>query len=114
MWTNTGNDTVNNMADNTGDRTPLLAEEGGIRQRAGTTKETKETKEEDAPYTPPRGDDWDDSLPYGGKVYLARRKKPDPLYVRVIEVCFQAAVCYATPTVTVSEDSTSSNDTNTI
>lgn len=30
--------------------------------------------------------EWDPSLPYGGKVYLARKKKPDPLYVRIIEV----------------------------
>jgi hypothetical protein len=30
--------------------------------------------------------DWDPNLPYGGKVYLARKKKPDPLYVTVIEV----------------------------
>ncbi|VDH93957.1 uncharacterized protein LOC143080534 [Mytilus galloprovincialis] len=29
--------------------------------------------------------EWDPSLPYGGKVYLARKKKPDPLYVRIIE-----------------------------
>ena len=25
-------------------------------------------------------------LPYSGKVYMARKKKPDPLYVRVLEV----------------------------
>ena len=28
----------------------------------------------------------DPSLPYGGKVYLARRKKPDTLLVKTMEV----------------------------
>lgn len=27
-----------------------------------------------------------DDLPYSGKVYMARKKKPEPLYVRVLEV----------------------------
>lgn len=30
--------------------------------------------------------DWDQDLPYGGKVYLARRKKPDPIWVKIVEV----------------------------
>ncbi|KAL5022433.1 hypothetical protein ScPMuIL_001588 [Solemya velum] len=29
--------------------------------------------------------EWDPNLPYGGKVYLARRKKPDPWHVRILE-----------------------------
>ena len=67
------------MADS--DRTPLLAEEGGVRQRTS------------APEPPPAGKrwqpapgEWNPNLPYGGKVYLARKKKPDPLWVRVVEV----------------------------
>lgn len=61
-----------------GDRTPLLAEEGGLRQRS-----TADSSQER--YQPKPGD-WDPSLPYGGKVYLARKKKPDPLWVKVLEV----------------------------
>jgi len=30
--------------------------------------------------------EYDSSLPYGGKVYLARKKKADPMYIRVAEV----------------------------
>lgn len=30
--------------------------------------------------------DWDDSLPYGGKVYLARRKLPDSWFCIFIQV----------------------------
>lgn len=46
-----------------------------------------ETEEHDA--------DWDPNLPYGGKVYLARKKKPDPLHVRVIEVrCLVIFILY--------------------
>ena len=30
--------------------------------------------------------DWDSSLPYGGKVYLARRKKPDTWLCIFLEV----------------------------
>ena len=32
--------------------------------------------------------DWDDSLPYGGKVYLARKKKPDSWLCIFIQVRF--------------------------
>ncbi|KAK3085399.1 hypothetical protein FSP39_002740 [Pinctada imbricata] len=43
--------------------------------------------------------DYDPNLPYGGKVFLARRKKPDPLYVRVIEalvlICTLSFALYA-------------------
>ena len=37
-------------------------------------------------YQPEMDPEWSESLPYGGKVYLARKKKPDPMYVRVFEV----------------------------
>ena len=61
-------------------RTPLLmAEEGGLRQRSQPDPQGER-------YQPPRGSDWDPNLPYGGKVYLARKKKPDPLWVRITEV----------------------------
>ncbi|XP_077983473.1 uncharacterized protein LOC144438291 [Glandiceps talaboti] len=32
-------------------------------------------------------DEYDSRLPYGGKVYLARKKKPDSLTVRILEAC---------------------------
>ena len=66
------------MATTLGDRTPLLAEEGGLRQRSTPTTAPGER------YQP--GDDWDPSLPYGGKVYLARKRIKDPLWVRIGEV----------------------------
>jgi hypothetical protein len=37
-------------------------------------------------WVPENDPEWDDSLPYGGKVFLARKKKRDPLHVRVLEV----------------------------
>ncbi|KAJ8303047.1 hypothetical protein KUTeg_019443 [Tegillarca granosa] len=36
-------------------------------------------------WQPQNDPDWDPDLPYGGKVYLARKKKPDPMHVRVAE-----------------------------
>lgn len=48
---------------------------GGVRQRV--------KKEDVKRYEP---DDWDPSLPYGGKVYLARRKKPDSWLCILIQV----------------------------
>lgn len=36
-------------------------------------------------WQPPAGT-WNDNLPYGGKVYLARMKKPDASWVKVLEV----------------------------
>ena len=68
------------MTLNKDDKTPLLAEEGGIRQR--TRKNSDENKE----HKSQKYKDWDPDLPYGGKVYLARRRKPDPLWIRVTEV----------------------------
>lgn len=37
-------------------------------------------------YSPDSKSDWDSELPYGGKVFLARKKKPDPPHVKAIEV----------------------------
>jgi len=37
-------------------------------------------------FVPEEDSEWDPSLPYGGKVFLARRKKPDPFHIRAIEV----------------------------
>ncbi|XP_014680682.1 PREDICTED: secretory immunoglobulin A-binding protein EsiB-like [Priapulus caudatus] len=34
----------------------------------------------------PLKEDWDPDLPYGGRVYLARRKKPDALWIQVLQV----------------------------
>lgn len=62
------------------DRMPLMAEEGSLRQRNAKKPEKEKPKER---YVPT---DWDTNLPYGGKVYLARRKLPDPLWVRITEV----------------------------
>ena len=61
------------------DTTPLLAEEGGVRQRNKTPKDEKK-------YEPKEASKWDPNLPYGGKVYLARKKKPDPWWVTALEV----------------------------
>ena len=74
-----------NMDAALGDRTPLLAEEGGLRQRQSSDKPSDR-------YKP--GDDWDPSIPYGGKVYLARKKKPDPLWVRILEVSEFSSLIY--------------------
>ena len=43
-------------------------------------------------------DDWDPSLPYGGKVYLARKKKPDPTYVKVIEASLKMQILVSSST----------------
>jgi len=69
------------MADDiaTDSRTPLLAESNTVRQRSG---KNKGGNKEDVR----RGSDWDPNLPYGGKVYLARRKKPDPWWITAVEV----------------------------
>ncbi len=58
------------------DRTPLLDEE----------EQTAFTDDED------RGED--PSLPFGGKVYLARRKKPDTWLTFFLEVCGQISNTY--------------------
>lgn len=36
-------------------------------------------------YVPESDSDWNNELPYGGKVFLARKKRPDPVHVRAIE-----------------------------
>ena len=65
------------MASNSGD--------GGVRLRAsGTTVTELGTETTYSPGQHPT--DYDPDLPYGGKVYLARKKKPDPLWVTVLEV----------------------------
>ena len=74
---------ANKMAAKGDDRTPLLAEEGGVRHR---DKPVKSGASNTKRWSPSQDPDWDDSLPYGGKVYLARKKKPDSIYVRIIEV----------------------------
>lgn len=38
-------------------------------------------------WQPKASDDWDPNLPYGGKVYLARKKKPQTWLATIIEVC---------------------------
>ncbi|KAK6185549.1 hypothetical protein SNE40_007757 [Patella caerulea] len=37
-------------------------------------------------WTPELDPEWDPNLPYGGKVYLARKKKADPFHVKSIEI----------------------------
>jgi len=70
-------------------RTPLLAAESNtVRQRAG--KNRTEHKQDVR-----RGSDWDPNLPYGGKVYLARRKKPDPWWITILEVSQFGSIVYA-------------------
>jgi len=58
-------------------RSPLLAESNTVRQRPGRRKDEADVKHRS---------DWDPDLPYGGKVYLARRKKPDPWWITTLEV----------------------------
>jgi len=59
--------------------TPLIAESTTVRHRSGKNRDgNKETVRRDS--------DWDPNLPYGGKVYLARRKKPDPWWITTLEV----------------------------
>ena len=69
------------MADDSGMdvRTPLIAESNTVRQRAG---KGRGQRQEDVR----RDSDWDPNQPYGGKVYLARRKKPDPWWITTLEV----------------------------
>jgi len=63
----------------TDSRSPLLAESNSVRQRAGKNKDQHKPDAR-------RSSDWDPNLPYGGKVYLARRKKPDPWWITTLEV----------------------------
>ena len=66
------------------DRSPLLAEEGGIRQRTAGGNDKKPDKKKK--WTPAMDPSYNPNLPYGGKVFLARRKKPDPWWVTILEV----------------------------
>ena len=43
-------------------------------------------RNKEIPSWAPGGQDYDPNLPYGPKVYVARRKKPDPWWVTAIEV----------------------------
>ena len=43
-------------------------------------------RNKEIPSWAPGGADYDPNLPYGPKVYVARRKKPDPWWVTTIEV----------------------------
>ncbi|WAR12160.1 ESIB-like protein [Mya arenaria] len=56
---------VNNMAT----ASVGMAQSGGVRQR----------------FVEDADPDWDPTLPYGGKVFLARKKKSDPLHIRAVE-----------------------------
>ena len=63
----------------TADRTPLIDDGKSLRKRS---RQPKSKNGEEQRYDA----DWDPSLPYGGKVFLARRKKPDPRWFIVLEV----------------------------
>ena len=68
---------------------PLLGDGTHVRNRK-PVKADDDTTWLTAPYA-----DWNPNLPYGGKVYLAKRKKPDTLFVRVVEVCtVGVGICY--------------------
>ncbi|PAA67981.1 hypothetical protein BOX15_Mlig026715g2 [Macrostomum lignano] len=59
-----------------------------LRQRSNLSSEPA--------YQPAPDDDWDPSMPYGGKVFLARRKKPDPWWVTAIEITvLVGTACFA-------------------
>ena len=38
-------------------------------------------------WQPGPSDEWDPNIPYGGKVYLARKKKPQGWLMTIFEVC---------------------------
>ena len=70
------------MAVDKGERTPILEEEGRLRQRNVPAWPKSRPESEIAKFPI----EWNPELPYGGRVYLPRRKKPDPWWVIVIEV----------------------------
>lgn len=51
----------------------------------GRSEEVRKRTTEPPSWAPGQPD-YDPNLPYGPKVYLARRKKPDPWWVTAIEV----------------------------
>ena len=55
---------------------PLIEEEGGVPAQPKRRSIWKPSPE----------DDWDPNVPYGGKVYLARKLKEDPMWIKVGEV----------------------------
>ena len=68
---------------------PILAEEGSLKTEhedvnKDNNKQTWDTS------------DWDPDLPYGGKVYLPRKKLQDPLWIRIWEIsAIVFTVCFA-------------------
>lgn len=65
------------MANKTEFSSSTVTEEGGVRQRSRRPNSDR---------WQPQDGDWNPDLPYGGKVYLARKKKPDPWWVLALEV----------------------------
>lgn len=61
------------------DRTPLIAVGGNLRQRS---RKSRRQEDQERRYDA----DWNPDLPYGGKVFLARTKKPDPWWIICLEV----------------------------
>ena len=53
---------------------------------AAKKEEAVRKRQVEPPSWAPGGKDYDPDLPYGPKVYLARKKKPDPWWVTCIEV----------------------------
>ena len=49
-------------------------------------------RSKEIPSWAPGGADYDPNLPYGPKVYVARRKKPDPWWVTTIEVSLSSTL----------------------
>lgn len=68
------------------DTAPLLAEEG-VLPPAKLTNLKKNRWRQGV------GDEWDPNLPYGGKVYLARQLKEDPLWIKIGEVYTEIFDC---------------------
>ena len=73
---------VNNMAA-AEEKSPLLAEEGGVRSRR---KAEKKVEQEEEKWEASKDPTWNPDLPYGGRVYLAKKGKPDPWWVTTLEV----------------------------
>lgn len=69
----------------------MAAQDAGLRHRKSSNLDAllddEEGEEEKTAWTDESGPEEDPSLPFQGKVYLARRKKPDTPLTKFLEVC---------------------------
>ncbi|XP_002739023.1 uncharacterized protein LOC100378684 [Saccoglossus kowalevskii] len=69
----------------------MAAEQGEVRRRSVPSEYVPLVNEDDSDND---DDEYDAKLPYGGKVYLARKKKPDTLLVKILEACLIVFVVF--------------------